>query len=285
VIPRCAYRHPGEDLPRPAAAFTLVGMSADPVAAAVTVRPCVRLVPWIRAWRAGLVPFDDAADAIDDGTDHTVVDLPGSWQETSLRDALTSFSRLHPDKVRLVLPAPGDPRGLPGPGPFSGAALVAGEGIMAGDVGLVPEPCEYTSGSGDTWHAVTWRVHPLPAEPVPPELIHPSEAEAELAAALAESTEALARLDVAHWRPELAPALTALRRGGGTADLPAGYDPRSRRLYARAGVLDRVLALAEHDHPGGAINAFEASQRSAALRPLATACRRALVAACNTPLR
>ncbi|MGA8115920.1 MAG: hypothetical protein WCA46_19860, partial [Actinocatenispora sp.] len=186
-------------------------MSADPVASVAAVRPSVRLAPWIRAWRAGLVPFDDAAAAIDDGTDHAVLDLPGRWEEATLREALATFSRLHPDQVRLVLPAPGDPRGLPGPGPFTSAALLAGEGILLGDVGLVPEPREYRSGSGDTWQAVTWRAYPLPEVPAPVELIQASEAESELSVALAESTEALTQLDVARWRPELAPALAMLR--------------------------------------------------------------------------
>jgi hypothetical protein len=45
-----------------------------------------------------------------------------------------------------------------------------------------------------------------------------------------------------------------------------------------------VLALAEHSAPGGAVNGYEAQQRDAALRPLTTACRQALVAACNSPL-
>jgi hypothetical protein len=260
-------------------------MSLDPVMSTVEVRPCVRLVPWIRAWRAGLVPYDDVAEALDDASEHTVSGLPGSWQEVSLRAALATFSRVSPADVRLVLPAPGDPRGLPGPGPFTSAALEAEEGILVGDVGLVPEPQEYRSGSGDTWQAITWHVHPLPPHRVPAELAVPAEAEVELATALSEATSALAALDVARWRPELAPALRALRRGAGTADLPTGYDQRSRRLYARAGVLDRVLALASHDAPGAAVNAFEANQRSAALKPLATACRRALVAACNAPLR
>jgi hypothetical protein len=49
-------------------------------------------------------------------------------------------------------------------------------------------------------------------------------------------------------------------------------------------VLDRVLALAAEVAPGGAVNGFEAQQRDAALRPLTVACRRALVAACNSPL-
>ncbi|WP_239156975.1 hypothetical protein [Actinocatenispora thailandica] len=260
-------------------------MSADPVqSVATSVRPTVRLTPWIRSWRAGLVPFDDAAVALEDGTDHAVLDMPGSVREQTLREALTGLAKLPPEQIRLVLPAPGDPRGLPGPGPFTSAALLAGEGIVAGAIGLVPEPREYTSGSGDTWLAITWRGYEIAAGGLPPELVTPSEAEADLGLALAASTQALAELDVARWRPSLAPALTALRRGGGSADLPAGYDPRSRRLYARAGMLDRVLALAEHDEPGGAINAYEANQRAAALRPLATACRRALVAACNSPL-
>lgn len=50
-------------------------------------------------------------------------------------------------------------------------------------------------------------------------------------------------------------------------------------------MLDRVLALAGESAPGGAVNTFEAQQRDAALRPLTTACRQALVAACNAPLR
>ena len=42
-------------------------------------------------------------------------------------DALPALAKLSPDEIRLVLPAPGDPRGLPGPGDFAGAALLAGE--------------------------------------------------------------------------------------------------------------------------------------------------------------
>ena len=90
---------------------------------------------------------------------------------------------------------------------------------------------------------------------------------------------------MAQWRPELAGALAALRRPDGTTDLPPGFDPRARRLFARAAVLDRVLALAGQSAPGGAVNNYEAQQRDAALRPLTTACRQALVAACNAPLR
>ena len=94
----------------------------------------------------------------------------------------------------------------------------------------------------------------------------------------------LTKLDVAQWRPELAGALATLRRPDSVGDLPPGYDARARRLYARATVLDGVLALAGQSAPGGAVTGFEARQRDEALRPLLTACRRALAAAVNVPL-
>jgi hypothetical protein len=260
-------------------------MSPAARTATLPVRRSARFVAWVRAWRAGLVPYDDAAIEIAGDEEHMVADAPGTWTDVPLGEGIVSLSKLHPDEVRLVLPAPGDPRGLPGPGPFSGAALLAGEGALARRLGYVPEVRTHTSGSGDTFETVLWRVYPLPDAPRQP-LDEPSaaEAEAELSAAVATATRTLAKLDIAQWRPELAGAITALRKPDGATDLPPGYDPRARRLYARANVLDRVLALAEHAAPGGAVNGYEVQQRDAALRPLTAACRRALVAACNAPL-
>jgi hypothetical protein len=261
-------------------------MSPAAHAATMTARRSARFVSWVRAWRAGLVPYDDIADEIAAGEEHLAADVPGTWTDVPLTGALAVLSKLHPDDVRLVLPAPGDPRGLPGPGPFSGAALVAGEGVVAGEHGLVPEVRTHTSGSGDTWETVLWRVLPLPPEGVrrPAEFVSAAEAETELSTALMSATTTLTKLDVAQWRPELAGALAAIRKPDNNTELPPGYDPRSRRLYARASVLDRVLALAELSAPGGAVNGYEAQQRDAALRPLTAACRRALVAACNAPM-
>lgn len=259
-------------------------MSPAARAATLQARRSARFVAWVRAWRAGLVPCDDAAAEISGDEEHMVSDVPGTWTDVSLTDAIAPLSKLHPDEVRLVLPAPGDPRGLPGPGPFSGAALLAGEGVIAGGLGFVPEVRLHTSGSGDEFETVRWQVFLLPTAVPPAHGPSTAEAEAELSAELATATRTLAKLDIAQWRPELAGAIEALRKPDGATDLPPGYDPRARRLYARASVLDRVLALAEHAAPGGAINGYEVQQRDAALRPLTTACRRALVAACNAPM-
>lgn len=252
-----------------------------------TTRRSAWFVAWARAWRAGFIPYDDVVDEIAATEDHLVADVDAGV-EVPLREGLARLSALHPDDIRLVLPAAGDPAGLPGPGtPFTGQALVAGEGVVAGELGLVPAVRTHISGSGDEFRTVVWRCYPLPHPPpaprpdLPPS---PAEAEAELTAALAQATAQLANLDIAQWRPELAGALAALRRHDDAGELPPVFNPRARRLYARASLLDRVLALADRAAPGGAVNAFEAQQRDAALRPLTTACRRALVAACNASL-
>src|SRR3954471_23008600 len=258
-------------------------MSPAADAAVRTARRSTRFVTWVRAWRAGLVPFDELAGEIAAGEEHLVSDAPGTWTDVPLPQCLPAFAKLHPDDIRLVLPAPGDPRGLPGPGELTGAALLAGEAVVTPSFGVVPELRRHTSGSGVEFETVLWRFYPVPAFK-PTFQMGPADAATELTTALTEATTQLTRLDVAHWRPELAGALQALRRPESTATLPPGFDPRSRRLFARAGVLDQVLALAETNAPGGAINGYEAPQRDAALRPLMSACRQALVAACNSPL-
>jgi hypothetical protein len=259
-------------------------MSRAADTAILTTRRSTRFTAWTRSWRAGIVGYDEIADEIAGDEEHVVTDAPGSWTDQTLRESLSMLAKLHPDEIRLVLPAAGDPIGLPGPGPFTNAALLAGEGVIASRFGFVPEVKEFTSGSGDVFTTVSWQVFPLPEAPATGRGPTAAEAEVDLNTALAEATVTLTRLDVAQWRPELAGAIAALRRPDNGTELPPGYDARARRLFARASVLDRVLALADESTPGGAINSYEARTRDDALRPLATACRRALVAACNSPI-
>jgi hypothetical protein len=258
-------------------------MSPAADAATRTARRSTRFVAWVRAWRAGLVPLDELSGEIAGDEEHLVADVPGTWTDVPLAQGLPIFARVHPDDIRLVLPAPGDPRGLPGPGELTGAALLAGEAVMTPTFGVVPQVRRHTSGSGVEFETLLWRVFPV-NEFRPVFQLGAAEAEAELSVALGEATAQLTKLDVAQWKPELAGALQALRRPESTATLPAGFDPRARRLFARASVLDQMLALAETNAPGGALNGYEAQQRDAALRPLTSACRQALVAACNSPL-
>jgi hypothetical protein len=260
-------------------------MSPAARAATLTARRSTRFVAWTRSWRAGLVPYDDCVDEITGDEEHLAADVPSEIQdEVPLRQALSLLSKLHPDEIRVVLPAAGDPRGLPGPGPFTQHALLSEEGVVASRLGFVPEVRQHVSGSGDEFSIVVWRVFSLPQVAAAAHVLTAAEAEGELSEALAVATAQLIKLDVAQWRPELGGALAQLRKPDTNGELPPGYDQRARRLYARASVLDRVLTLASEAAPGGAVNAFEAARRDEALRPLMSACRRALVAACNAPL-
>lgn len=249
-------------------------------------RLSARLTPWLRSWRAGLLGLDQVVDAMTAGAlrhvDQVVCDMPGSAAPQDWSSALPQLSTVHPDEIRLVLPVPGDVRGLPTSGSLAGAAVAAGEAVTAGSVGIVPERSTRRSGSGDTWEHVAWHVHSCDGAGAG-EALSPGEAELMLTEAIHEATAAMVRLDVARWRPELGQALTRVRGDDGQ-DLPVGYDSRTRRLYARAVMLDRTLVVAEADAPGASVTAHEARARAQALRPLATACRQALVAACNAPL-
>ena len=74
------------------------------------------------------------------------------------------------------------------------------------------------------------------------------EAEHELTAATRDAASALAALDVASWRPEVAEGLARMRRGV-TPELPPGHDARAVRLLGQADRLAAVLDLAGADAP------------------------------------
>ena len=226
-----------------------------------------RLAWWGTAWLRGTVVTDLAVDAIigEDAT-HKVVGLGGSEVPEGVATALGGLRSSGAATLGLAWPAEGDPAGLGGPPDFNTAALEAGEAVVAGPHGLVPR----REGAVVFWHAYAAR---------PRQLRDVGEADRALRGALVAATNALAALDVARWRPEVADELIDLRR---TPRLPAPPDtpPRCVELAARAlqaaGIVD--LALADD---GGAVSAGDAAQRRGALRGLATAARHALVAACS----
>jgi hypothetical protein len=248
---------------------------------------------WLRAWRTGLVPLDDVVTVVTAGDgEHLVIGLadgaetvlaPPGLDAVPLKAGLAAFSRVTPDGIRVVLPAPGDPRGLPPRHPFAAAALTAGEALVIGDTGLVPEPEERRSGSGDIWQTVTWRgFGGLPA--TGPDPLPVGDADRELLEALHAATAELVRLDVARWRPEIGGALDGIRRVGTVEALPPGFDQRARQLLARSSTVAGAVALAVADGVDGSVSAREGGARADALRLLGIAARRAMIAAFNAPL-
>ena len=128
-----------------------------------------------------------------------------------------------------------------------------------------------------------WQAHQvLPGGGVDLPLL--AEADRGLTETLRETAEELVRLDVARWRPEVAQAVANIREGAGpAASLPPGLPNRAYRVLALALRVGAIVEVAGED-PGGAVTAAEMASRAAALAPLATASRRALVAACNAVL-
>jgi hypothetical protein len=227
----------------------------------------LRLAWWATSWLRGHTVADLVVDAVvgSDAT-HVVAGLPGLTGTGSLVEGLAALRRLGATGVGAALPAEGDPVGLGGPRAFNTDALEAGEAVVALGTGwgLVPQR---------TGAAVLWSALPAERRPLP----DVGEADRALRAGLLEAAEALAALDVARWRPEVADRLIDLRhREPVTA--PAGVPDRCVDLAARGLQATEIVALALEDH-GAAVSASEIARRRDALVPLDRAGRRALVAA------
>lgn len=228
-----------------------------------------RLTCWANAWLAGTTSLEEACDAIRAAdVAHHVIGLPGETEASPLLLALGTLRRLGARGLHLALPVPGDPLGLAGPAGFTQTALEAGEAVVceAIDLGAVP----LAVGPG-----VQWQLQ-VAATPPPVGL---TEADAELTAVLLRAIDELARLDVAHWRPEIADAVADLHLHSRDEALPPGYPARAGRLAGRSQRCLQVYDLAVESEPD-ALTASEAAARASALRPLERAARRGMVAAC-----
>jgi hypothetical protein len=231
--------------------------------------PAARLAWWGTAWLRGHAVTDLLVDAVigEDAT-HAVAGLPGADGTETLVGGLARLRSLGATAFGAAFPAEGDPVGLGGPPAFNADALEAGEAVVVAGagVGLVPHR---------TGAAVVWSAHPAERRQLP----DVGEADRALRAALLDSADALADLDVARWRPEVADRLLDLRHRE-RVRAPDGVPSRCVDLAARGLQATGIVGLALEDD-GGAVTAYEMQQRRAALVPLDRAGRRALTAACS----
>ncbi|MFI2639427.1 hypothetical protein [Streptomyces sp. NPDC018610] len=244
-----------------------------------------RLAAWGNAVIAGLVAPDDAVLAVvGDDAVHRVVGLPGEAGPVGLTLALGRLRALGAGALRVALPAPGHPLGLSGPPEFNARALEAEEAVIChgAALGLVPEVSE-AGPRGDVHVEVVWHVLPVREAP-PADVPSLGEAERELAEALREATQVLARLDVAGSGPLAEAAIDAYRARAerGREVLAPGYPPRAVRVLELAQRVGLLVSLAYENGHGGAVSAAEMAARGAALRPVERTARRAQVAAYNS---
>ena len=247
------------------------------------------LAAWGSAWLAGdaaLAELLERVCAHDDA--HDVCGLDPLGAVLPLDRAVARLRADGTTRLRVVLPAPGDLVGLPGPGRFTAAAVEASEGVLflrpdGLGTGLVPTLTAHGSPFDGTVTTVSWTAYDvaLPG-PDPGPFLH--DAEHDLRRGVVEVAGLLRDLDVARWRPEVADALADLRRQARTGideeELPGGYPPRARELLVRARQVGAVVQLALED-TGGAVDSREAAARERALRDLGGIVRRARVAAYN----
>lgn len=231
-----------------------------------------RLAAWGSAAFTGAVSPDDAADQVCGRHDpaHRVVGLPGEQAAVNLAYALARLRSLGATGLRLVLPRPGDAAGLPGPPAFNERAVGRGAAVLTvggPPLGLLDE----TRG--------TWSVHPVDLDLRTPTSL--ADAARALDGVMREAAAVLARLDVARWEPAAAEVLAARSRSVQPA-LPMSADPSAHAVVEQALRIAAIVDLARTGD-GGAISAGEAAARSAVLRDLDTAARRALEAACSPP--
>jgi hypothetical protein len=204
--------------------------------------------------------------------------------KAGLHDLLGALLRHGATSLVLVLPAPGDVLGLPGPPGFNEAATEAGEAVLVlpdhgPAFGLVPQVTEF----GSVWEPgamVSWQAQAIGRRRVT-DLGSVAEADQELRAALTEATSELARLDVARWRDDAAHRVAAIRDGGlERGMLPPSSPQRCVRVLATAARVRAIVELATEDD-GGALTGHEAQRRAQALRSLDRVSRRAMAAAVN----
>jgi len=256
--------------------------------------PSATLAVWSSAWLHGAAASDDALDALlpwgeahevvadDPGTAETVGLPPPGRVPAAPAQLLAMLRRLGVEGGHLVLPVPGDVRGLGGAGAFPAKALDAGEAVLFTGTGYAAVPKPVAEG------LVRWTVYPRGTSELTvglPEYVGLGEAEHGLTEAVRVSAGTLHSMEVARERPGIRQELSARLRAIPEPSWPRDTPARSLRVLQRAAEVAAILALARADEPGGALSATSAEHRSAALRPLADAVRTARCAAVNEAVR
>ncbi|HEY0508966.1 MAG TPA: hypothetical protein VGD12_12945, partial [Blastococcus sp.] len=234
-----------------------------------------RFAVWATAWLSGRTSYDSALDALLGNTAHRVSGLPGIDEAVPLGRALSALRGLGERRFRLVLPVPGDVRGLPASPGLAPLALESGQAAVGDRLVLVPEPLGP--------EVVQWTAFPLDGIPpvAPPVEGSLRAVSGALDLAVGDAARTLAGLDLARWNPEVPALLAGLGKTMTAPALPADHDALAVSVLGRAQRLAKVLDLAMADAPGGAVNHAQAAARDTALRPLADAVREATTAAYN----
>ncbi|MER6990409.1 hypothetical protein ABT337_10430 [Saccharopolyspora hirsuta] len=238
------------------------------------------MVVWTSAWLHGAAASDDVLDALQTWAESQEVraadedlaarlDLPGP-HDTPAGPALllAALRKAGATDGELVLPVPGDARGLGGSSPFAKLAMRVGEAVVLPDAGLGLVPERVAEG------ILRWTVFGTGELP-PAEHLPIGEAEHGMASAMREAATALIELGVAKQRPGVREEIAATVASRPAPDWPEDVPQRTLRILQRATEVEAILWVATEDSPGGALSASAIRARTDALRPLFDAVRAA----------
>ncbi|WP_086820426.1 hypothetical protein [Allokutzneria sp. NRRL B-24872] len=251
--------------------------------------PSASLAVWASAWLNGAAAADDVLDALSAWGE--LQEFVAADQETADRTGLpvdgeraagpalwlAALRRLGADNAALVLPVPGDVRGLGGPGPVARPALERGEAAVFSSAALAAVPNNVADG------VLRWTVFSLSGSPIA-DHTPIGEAEHGMTIAVREAAATLVSLDVARHRPNVRAEIAEFISTRPGLAWPNGMPPRSLRVLERSVEVEAILrAAVEGD--GGAVSASAAQARADALRPLGDAVRSARCAAIAEAVR
>jgi hypothetical protein len=236
------------------------------MSSAGALRAATTLALWAAAWQGG-ASADDVLSALDDSGHRAGVraatddiadatGLPGPGWPSAGSAALLPLLR-DGGPAQLLLPNPGDLRGLPIGGPFTVAALDAGAVVVlpAGDIGLVPADGQWRAFRCPTRHAA----------------LGLAEAHEMLDSAVGRATRSLTALDVARGSDSAREQVRQVMLDEAVR-CPPGMPPAASALLATSISLHALLAVASSQDTA-AVTSYEMAAVDDVLRQLAVAIR------------
>ena len=271
--------------------------------------PSVSLSVWANAWLAGAAAPDDVLDALSQWAPRHSVTAYDSvaagstglpWPDMNHSGTMSLLQTLRTaagaptgaPAISVVLPVPGDVRGLPAGTQFQRDAVTAAEAIVINGgpssqaVGLVPDfeydDSEIYDNSDEAeLSGLSWTVYSLPAPPVS-EHIDLGEAEFALRSAVRSAADALGAIRAEAGGMEFADPrklVEQVMESSGQHRAPDHAPSRALRVLENAAHIDAIVTVSSGLMPIGLQSSSEAQIANEALRPLAAVVRSARLAA------
>ncbi|NGP05219.1 hypothetical protein G6038_06910 [Rhodococcus sp. 14C212] len=261
--------------------------------------PGQTLTVWAGSWLAGHAAPDDVIDALHAwapmhlvvSRDEPAADFSAVPERSPVDGAavlLSALRRADPagvDGIRLVLPVPGDVRGLPPGTELARAAVAAGEAVLAGapgtpGLGFVP--------SVEGPDVLGWTLFAVPAVPEPPAEPGLGEAEFAMREAVRDAAARVGRVltvgadgRTADPREQIAAEVAEHARHRYPESMPG----RAARILDSADQVAAILTVAGRGVEPRAASASGQAAREEALRPLWAAVRAARLGAVAAAVR